>query len=338
MESVLIERWLGGLDAIAVVDEASVSVVREAVRRECAAASLDEAIAGSLVNVASELAHNQLAHAKGGRIALRQVARAGERGVEIIAADRGEGIRDPREAIRGKAHAVVPVSGSLGVGLSAVIELADEVDIDVRLHEGTCVCARKFASGGARRRCVGIFGRPIDGERIAGDDAGFVRDDDALVIALADGLGHGADARVAATRSVTSALDGAFTDAIERADVAAAGTRGAVMTVARIDSARRLDFAMVGNASAYVCSRRQTRRRIGSTFVLGSRGSRARVMRDVDALAMGEVLVVFSDGLSTQLSLENEDTLLHAHPIVIAQECMERFGTTRDDATVLVVT
>ena len=45
---------------------------------------------------------------------------------------------------------------------------ADEVDIDVRLGEGTCVWARKFASPVPKAREVAIFGRPCEGEAVSG--------------------------------------------------------------------------------------------------------------------------------------------------------------------------
>lgn len=332
MEALLIERWLNGADAIKVIDEASVSVVRERVRAAGAAAGLDETRTASLVNVASELAHNQLAHATSGEITLRVVSRAGVAGLEVVAADSGAGIADPARALRGERTR----AGSLGIGLAAVCELADEVDFDVRLGEGTCVAARKFAADGARRRCVGILGRPIDGEKRAGDDAAFVRADDALTIALMDGLGHGIEARDAAVRAVNAAMASAFDASIEEVNAATIGTRGAVGAIARIDRANAVDLRMIGNVSAYVCARHQTRRHIGSSRVFGARQG-VRDARENETIALGEVLVLFSDGLSSKVSLEHEDTLLHAHPIVIAQTVLERFGTSRDDATVLVV-
>src|SRR6185503_17311143 len=101
----------------------------------------------SLAAAASELAHNQLAHAMRGHIALRAVDRAGVPGLEVIAADAGPGIADPARALRGEPRR----AGSLGVGLSAAQRLSHEMDLDVRGGEGTCVRLRRFAAPVARR-------------------------------------------------------------------------------------------------------------------------------------------------------------------------------------------
>jgi anti-sigma regulatory factor (Ser/Thr protein kinase) len=332
METVLIDRWLEGLETISVVDEASVSLVRERVRDVTRSAGLGETDAASLVNVASELAHNQLAHARGGRIVVREVARRENPGVEVIAADAGDGIHEVGRALRGRQ----PDGQSLGIGLAAVCELADEVDFDVRLGEGTCVWARKFATRAAPMRCVGVISRAIEGERRSGDDVSFARSYDELIIALADGLGHGVEARDAASRAVDAAMHGAFEDAPSRLNTATVGTRGAVACVARIDSASAIEMSIIGNVSAHVCGRRATRRHIGTSSVLGSRTG-IRAAHVTESLTIGEVLAIFSDGLSTKLTLEGEDALLHVHPIVIAEMLLTRFGTTRDDATIVVV-
>src|SRR6185295_18454260 len=92
-------------------------------------------------------------------------------------------------------------------GLSSVLRLADEVDFDVRIGEGTCVFARKLVEPPPHKSEVAIFGRPHVGERISGDDAAFVRDGSSLLIAVADGLGHGSEARAASGAAVSFVRD-----------------------------------------------------------------------------------------------------------------------------------
>ena len=108
-------------------------MLRDRVREHAARVELPEVPAAALVNVASELAHNQLSHAVRGFVEVRETLRGGDRGIEVIAADAGRGIADPARALEGRGSS----GSSLGVGLAAVLELADEVDIDVRLGEGT---------------------------------------------------------------------------------------------------------------------------------------------------------------------------------------------------------
>jgi anti-sigma regulatory factor (Ser/Thr protein kinase) len=330
--------WLQGSEGsgIRVIDEASVSLVRERVRSEAVAAGLHAPKAAALVNVASELAHNQLRYARAGVVAVRRVERDRHVGVEVVAADRGPGIGDVAGALDGGAARTT----SLGVGLSAVHELADEVDMDVRLGEGMCVWARQFSEPAPRRPRVGVFGRPFPGERISGDDAAFSRGPDALLVGLIDGLGHGDAARGAAVRAarwLTSHPDHVPQTILEGCDARLARTRGAVMTAARIEASGDLSIAGVGNVGARAYGVGAPWRFGGSSFVLGTPGGARRIAIERHRLAPRDVLVLFTDGIRSHFDLTGEHELLREHPIVVAQRVVERFARPDDDVLVMVV-
>jgi anti-sigma regulatory factor (Ser/Thr protein kinase) len=328
--------WTGEAEGIPTLDEASVALVRERVRAEAAVVGLGPIPAAALVNVASELAHNQLAHAKSGSVVVRATQRGEQRGIEVVAADRGPGIADVARALEGRPSR----PGSLGVGLAAVCELADEVDIDVRLGEGTCVWARKFGEPAPRRPCVGVFGRAFPGEPWSGDDAAFVRTRDSLLVGLADGLGHGEAARqasVSAVRLLAARPDAAPDALLVECDRRLMRTRGAVMAVARLDGAGKLSMAGVGNVGAHVCGPGASWRFGGSSFVLGSPGGVRRVAREEHRIEGRQVLVLFSDGVRSRFDITGELDLLREHPAVVAQRVLERFGRDDDDVLVVVV-
>ncbi|MGH7295993.1 MAG: ATP-binding protein, partial [Polyangiaceae bacterium] len=273
MEAYLdpLRAWIGEADCSAVIDEASVALVRERVRAAATEAGLGETPAASLVNVASELAHNQRVHARGGVIAVRAVTRGEQRGLEVVAADRGSGIVDVARALEGRPSR----PGSLGVGLAAVLELADEVDFDVRLGEGTCVWARKFDAPAPRRPRVGVYGRAFPGERTSGDDAAFVRSGHSLLMGVADGLGHGEAAREASVRvarEITASAEDAPEAVITRCAPRLERTRGAVVAVARLQATGQMDVAGVGNVAAHLYGPGASWRFGGSSFVLGAPG------------------------------------------------------------------
>jgi anti-sigma regulatory factor (Ser/Thr protein kinase) len=328
-------RWLLGAAAVPVIDTASVSAVRQRVREVGANLGLPDIATAALVNVASELAHNQLAHARRGHVDVRETWRQGERGLEVVAADAGTGIADVARALHGRPSP----RGSLGVGLAAVFELADEVDMDVRMGEGTCVWARKFARTEHRRRRVGIYGTPYEGEATSGDDAVFTRRDGLLVAGVIDGLGHGPAAREASERARGVLLREPDLDParlLGRCHTELAPTRGAVMAAAQIDEARdEIRVASAGNVSAQVVGLGGDRRFGGTSFVLGAPGYTLRAHAEHGKLPRHDALVLFSDGLKTNVVLDRE--LLREHPIVIAQRVHERFTRHNDDATVLVI-
>lgn len=328
--------WLGDAEGIPVLDEASVALVRERVRAEAMRIGLGEIPTASLVNVASELAHNQRMHARSGVVVVRAVQRGDQRGLEVVAADRGGGIADVARALEGRPSG----TGSLGIGLAAVLELADEVDIDVRLGEGTCVWARKFDAAAPRRPRVGAFGRSFPGEPCSGDDAAFVRGSDWLLVGVVDGLGHGEPARqasVQAARVVAADGDTAPGQVLAECDRRLMRTRGAVMAAARLDEAGEMSVAGVGNVGAHVYGPGPSWRFGGSSYVLGSPGGARRVAVESHRLLAREILVLFTDGIRSKLDLTGELDLLREHPAIIAQRIVERFARDDDDVLVMVV-
>jgi anti-sigma regulatory factor (Ser/Thr protein kinase) len=332
----VVETWLGDDPGIPVIDEASVSLVRERVREEGVRVGLGTTATAALASVASELGHNQLRHAHGGVVLVRGCLRGAEVGIEVVAADRGSGITDVAAALEGRPSR----PGSLGVGLSAVLELSDEVDIDVRLGEGTCIWARKFEASGFRRPRVGVFGRPYPGERVSGDDAGFARTGEALRIGVVDGLGHGdaaRDASVRAARVLSAAGDVAPDLVVADCDRRLLRTRGAVMVAARLDATGGLSVAGVGNVAAHTYGRGPSWRFGGSSFVLGAPGGARRIAVEAHHLDDRDVLLLFSDGIRSRIDLTGELDLLREHPVVVAQRVVERFAREDDDVLVMAV-
>lgn len=340
MEALLVDEWLEDVrsaPSTAVLDEASLSVVRQSVRDVGAAQQLSTETVEAMVLAATELGRNQLRHAVGGRVAVRGISRAGVPGLEIVAADRGEGIANPAAALAGAPR----VTGTLGVGLAAVRDLASEVDFDVRLGEGTLVRARRFAAGVPRRRQVGVFGRAIPGETASGDHACFVRNGDQLVLGVCDGLGHGMLARQASSVALRAFHDHASASPVgilEACNAALHRTRGAVMAVARLlEAAEAIEVASVGNIGVQAVGPRQVQRFGGSSFVLGTPPQRVKkIFEERAPLPEGHAVVLFSDGISSRLTIENDLMLLREHPIVIAATIVREHARAEDDVLVLV--
>lgn len=336
MGAHLLETWLGDGERVDVFDAASVSQVREAVRQAAAGRGLPAGRREGLVTAASELAWNQVRHARGGSVAIRPVARGGVPGLEVIAADRGGGLADPRAALADRA----PGEGSLGAGLGAVLRMTDEVDVDVRLGEGTCVRARSFAAPVPRRE-VAILGRPHRHERVSGDQALCLASDERLLLLVADGLGHGPEARAAADRAVDAVAAEPGGDPVrllERCDAAVSGSRGAAVTIVAVDFAGRLVcHAGAGNVGARLYEGRSGHRFLPTARVVGQPAARStRQLEETRSLGSSQLLVLFSDGLSSRFDLGEELELRRGPLVLVAQALLERHGQTTDDALVLL--
>ncbi len=317
-----------------MLDGASAAVVRDLVRERALAIGMPAEPTARLVNVASELAQNHLAHARNGEITVLPIDRGGVRGLELRAADSGRGLDDAARVFRGGAS----TAGTLGVGLAAVAELADELDVDTRLGEGTLFCVRIFAERLPRARELGIVGRPIAGESVSGDDALVRRIGGVLVAIVIDGLGHGVEARdaaLAAKLAAQGALERRPAEILQICHLATARTRGVVMTVARLEPGGELSLAGVGNCGAYVVGPKTVRRFAGSAAVIGAPGPLRRVAEETVHLGPYDAFLLHSDGVSARTSVEDDRELLGEMPLVIAARMLERYGSDTDDAIVL---
>jgi anti-sigma regulatory factor (Ser/Thr protein kinase) len=336
---VLIERWLGpDIQPTPIYDEASVSSARQRVRDTGRQFNLDKELTERVALIASELTHNQLAHAKQGYFAVKPITRGSVRGLEIVAADIGPGIQNPTLSLKDK----VSTSGSLGAGLAAVLRIADEVEFDNRILEGTCVVARKFESGAVSLCCeVAVMGKPYPGEIISGDDGVFAQSDSAFLAGVSDGLGHGPEARQASNRAIdvlrrTQQMD--LDQMVDHINEELASTRGCAMSIVRFNrNDRMLECASVGDVHSHLYNLKDAHFFASTPLILGERKSLQRKARiEKVTVDPGSVLVMFTDGLKSRTSLKGQLDILRKPAIVIADHLLQNDSRPDDDALVLV--
>ncbi len=322
MANTLIERWLGGAsDPITILDEAGVSVACERTREVGRQSGLMGDRLERLVTAVSELATNQIRDGRNGFVAIRPNHRGNVIGLEVVVGDRGIGLADPVAA------------------LSALRGLADELDIETRRDEGTCFRIRKFAEPVTRRFEVGIWALPKAGEDISGDDCGFVRNENELMLLVADGLGHGPHARAASHVIVDSILGNAamsLADAVKEAALCARDTRGAAVSVVRIlEGIRQADGVGVGNVQAFCVYHDRSQHFDGSAWTVGGKSS-AKGTIPLKRLPVPSraAVAICSDGVSTSVIVP--PAILVEHPVIIAQSIAAQYGRDTDDVTVLV--
>ncbi len=336
----MIQTWLenDAESAIPILDEASVSQVREAVHELGRSISMERIRVEQLVTAASEVAHNQRLHAGGGMTLVRRCERAGVPGLEVIAADRGPGLADPTAAFSGAGHR--PPSTSLGVGLSAAHRMVDELDADVRMGEGSCFWLRKYAEPVARRLQLGLWARPKVGERVNGDDGAFARRNGELLLLVADGLGHGSEARTssASVAAVVRKEPGRSLEALLlTADAALRGQRGAAVTLTRIDEASAgVECAAVGNVACAIDTRGGTSKFGSESWTVGIPTTRRKIRLQHKTLPSNAAVLLYSDGVSSRASLVDHGGMLLEHPLVVAHFVASTYGRPNDDLLVLV--
>ncbi len=177
-----------------------------------------------------------------------------------------------------------------------------------------------FELGTAIRACAGAD--------VSGDLVVVVRGETALLVGLADGLGHGPPAAVAASAfraAVEEKAEESLSAIMRHADRRLQGTRGAVAALLRADG-RRIELVVVGNVGFRAHAVRKMSV-LPLPGVVGRLGARAPRPFGFD-LSPGDVVVLHSDGITAP----ELDAVIGLDAERAAQVLIERHGRADDDA------
>ena len=329
-----------------LIDEPSKTAeARRLTRKMASQIGLDASLAEQSVIVVTEACTNVLKHAGRGELIL-----SGDAGdaqsppwLEAIALDQGPGIRNLNECLQDGYSS----QGTAGHGLGAIVRLSKSTDFYSAPGKGTAILARwNGATNGYRGRAghrhlrISAVNLPKAGEEVSGDSWAAEQHDDQLTLLVADGLGHGLEARLAsieAVRILRQNPDLPPKALLERCHQALRSTRGAAVTVAHIDRSReKVAFAGVGNVSGRIYS--GSRLSQNAVSVNGTAGHQCERMQEFYYPWPADgMLQVQSDGLTSRASLEPYPGLALRDPSLIAGVLYRDFARGRDDATVVIV-
>src|SRR5262249_42714875 len=150
------------------------------------------------------------------------------------------------------------------------------------------------------------------------------------LLAVIDGLGHGAEAAEAARRAVGVLEEDPSIELLEqlrRCHARLKGTRGVVMSAARFDAGRgELSWSGVGNVEGALLRRSLSAQpaRPSLLVLAGVVGGALRGLRSSALpVARGDTLLFATDGVRPEFS---DGVDLCAEPQAIADRVLERFG------------
>ncbi|MBW3571295.1 MAG: SpoIIE family protein phosphatase [Gemmatimonadetes bacterium] len=324
--------------ALTVSDPSGAGDVRRRATGLAQALGLGETDTGRAALAATEAATNLAKHSPGGGVVIvRPCGRGGARGVELLAVDRGPGMRSVDQCLADGFS----TAGSSGTGLGALSRVSDEFDLFSTPERGTVLLSRVWGGApGPAQTGVALGGVSVakPGQTVCGDHWSIAHGDLRCVMVCADGLGHGPDAAVAAqaaTRAFDDHPDEAPERLLERMHAALRHTRGAAVSVAEVDlEARVVRYAGVGNVSATLWTPGQSRTLVTHAGIVGSEMRKVQAFQT--ALPTPWVLVLHSDGVSGRWSLDAYPGLARRDPAVIAAVLYRDFCRGSDDATVVV--
>jgi anti-sigma regulatory factor (Ser/Thr protein kinase) len=328
---------------VPVSDASEVGRARRAATNIATQMALGAERTSDVALIATELATNLVRHAKDGVVLVRPIDDPTRRGVEVLAVDKGPGIRDITRAM----HDGYSTAGTAGAGLGAVRRLATEFDVYSLVASGTALVARVWEARPARpplpadraRYAVGAVCLPIAGESACGDSWSIEQGASRVRVVVVDGLGHGREAALAASEALRVAHesgDASPADVVQSIHGPLRATRGAAIAVASIDQhASTVHFAGIGNIAGAIVGPRSSKSLASHSGIVGHQ------MRTVKEFsydwAADSYLILHSDGLSAKWRADAYPGLVGHDPAILAGVLHRDFARVRDDATILVV-
>lgn len=326
---------------LGVAHPADAGEARRVVATLASQLGFDEADVGRAALVATEAATNLCKHAGRGELLVRRVHEPGEPvGIELLALDKGPGMRDVARCLEDGYS----TAGSPGTGFGALRRLASVFDLYSLPGKGTAVLARVHPRrsspepDGALLQ-VGSVLVAAPGEPVSGDGFRFKEAAGRAVLFVADGLGHGRLAAVAAQEAArVFELDSQLSPdrLLERMHGALRSTRGAAVSIAELELTRgQVRYTGVGNVSARLVTSDSSRSMVCQNGTLGVEIRKVTVFEY--PLAPESTLIMHSDGLTSRWTLDEYPGLLARHPSLVAAVLYRDFVRGQDDTTVVVV-
>jgi anti-sigma regulatory factor (Ser/Thr protein kinase) len=318
-----------------IAESSQVGAARRGVQEAAQAAGFDETLSGKVAIAVNELGTNLIKHGRGGELLVRPLSNGEGCGMELLSIDRGPGIADMALSMRDGYS----TGGSMGAGLGSLSRLSRVFDMHSTPGKGTVVMAR-FVADDPRPSGfdVGAVCQAKAGEEQCGDDWTYTAQSDRYMIVLADGLGHGPDARRAAMTAIDVAhrrgamAPGAVLDDIH---LASRPTRGAAVALCAVEhDVGVCRFAGIGNVACAVVHGGKQRHFASLNGIVGH--SVRKIQEFSAPWPGGAMLVMHSDGLATQWNLDRYPGLALRHPAVVAGVLYRDFSRGSDDVTVVV--
>jgi len=314
-------------------DSSQVGHARRTAQKLAEQLGFDTTDSGRVALVVTELASNILKHASNGELHLRTLS-GDVPGMEVIAIDRGQGFDLQDGMIDGFS-----TRGTQGIGLGSILRQAQVFDA-YSDHRGTVLLTRFFPRGAnVRDLRLGVSQHSLRDDPACGDVWAVAIKGSRISLLMIDGLGHGPEAEDAAKAGAIAFNREPFAEPtvlLEDIHHDMRGSRGGAVAIAQFDGQQgSIGFIGIGNIGATLIGEERPR---GLASHPGIVGLQYRKIPAVGyAQCVGQLLILYSDGLQSRWNLRDYPGLMYRHPAVIAAVLHRDYCRGRDDVTVLVI-
>jgi len=185
---------------------------------------------------------------------------------------------------------------------------------------------------------VGIAKQALHCATHNGDQCGYWRVNDKIILCIADGLGHGEQAEIAALAAIGCVainVDRSISEIFEFANEKIRRTRGVAMAIVVIDELSGcLEYAAVGNIRGLL-QRRQKMLRLSNGYGIIGAGYKNLIIEN-HVIESGDLIILVTDGIREMISLEKYESDLLGDVHKLSQQILRDWRHSRDDAAVLV--
>ena len=322
--------------AVRIADQSEPSEARRVALSLADRLQFNEIRRGETAIVVTEAARNVLLHGRGGEIVLTARSDGEARFLDILALDKGPGIKDLALCLRDGYS----TAGTAGTGLGAISRIASVFEVQSLDEAGTVLFARldgKHPQPGGHF-VTGTVCLPAPRESACGDAWATRHQPGRSMFIVADGLGHGVGAAEASNEAIRI-FDEHFKESphqiLSRTHDALKKTRGAAVSICEIDTVAGIArYAGVGNIQAAIIADSRSRSMVSHNGTLGHNA--VRFQEFVYPWPEKALLVMYSDGISSHWDLGRYPGLQFKHPQLIAGVIYRDAKRVRDDSTVLV--
>ncbi|MCH8202794.1 MAG: ATP-binding protein [Proteobacteria bacterium] len=326
------------------------SEARQAVTETARSLGFSDVAVEELSIVSNELLSNFVNHGcTKPELWVARLERDGALGIEIAAVDRGPGIRNLEDALADRVSTV----GTMGCGLGAIRRMMHEFDIvslcdDETAEEcgvvpkGTIITTSKWLNGrppSSGRFPFSGYTRPCPGETENGDAFLIEESQDTILIAMLDGLGHGAEAHEASDLGIgiiRQCSSEPLRAIMQKLHTGIRRTRGCAAALFRLDTkAANIEFAGIGNIRSKMFPRSDIS--LYSRAGVVGRGCLPTVHVEKSVWPEGSTMVMHSDGIAGWSHPETMSRVGGHQPATGCHFLLKNFGYDHDDATVCVI-
>ena len=184
-------------------------------------------------------------------------------------------------------------------------------------------------------------------DKHCGDQFGHWQNGHQITLCIADGLGHGEHAEIAARAAMTyvaSHLTDPLLEIFSGCNKEIRDTRGGAMGIAIIDKkACTLTYAGIGNTrtlilrSADLKETVQKPQYLRSNFGIVGAGYKQLVPETV-SFALGDIVMMYTDGVKELIDFTGYEPPLYENMQGLAEKIIKDWGKGTDDAAILIYT